>query len=84
MTYAHVDDKARICLTREVVEQYGEEFVIVPAKGEVILIPVSKNPLKALQEEGKKIPKNLTVKDLKRMIHEEAEKEAMEGLTRRR
>ena len=83
MTYVHVDDKARICLTREIVDQYGQEFMIVPAKGEIILIPVSKDPLKALQEEGKKIPKNLTASDLKKIALEEAERQALSKLRRR-
>lgn len=83
MTYAHVDEKARICLTRDIIDQYGQEFIIVPAKGEIILIPVSKDPLKALQEEGKKIPKNLSAADLKRIAFEEAERQALLKLRRR-
>lgn len=84
MTYTTVDEKARICLTKEIVDRYGKRFVIVPAKGEVILIPVSDDPIAALQEEGKKIPKNLTVADLRRMARKEATKQAMERFTRRR
>lgn len=82
MTYANVDDKARICLTREIVDRYGREFVIVPAKDEILLIPVSNDPLKALQEEGKKIPKNLTVADLKFALRKRAKKNAMGKLVR--
>ena len=47
-------------------------------------IPVSKDPIKALQEEGKKIPKHLTIADLKRMAREEAEKEALSNIKKRR
>jgi hypothetical protein len=42
----------------------------------------SKDALKALQEEGKKIPKTLTLKDIKGIILEEAEKEALSNLRR--
>ena len=83
MVFAQVDEKARICITRELVNQYGEDFIIVPAKNEILLIPVSKNPLKALQEEGKKIPKGLGLKELKKMIREDAEKEALENMKSR-
>jgi len=84
MVYVHVDEKARICLTKEIVEQYGKEFALVPAKNEIILIPISKDPLKSLQAEGKKIPKHLTVADLKKMAREEAEKEALTHLKKNR
>lgn len=84
MVHVHADEKARVCLTREVIERYGQDFVLVPAKNELILIPVSKNPLKSFQEEGKKISPHLTVKDLKRMINEEAEMEALSALTRKK
>ena len=84
MDYLHADEKARVCLTKEVVDRYGRDFVLVPAKGEIILIPVSKDPIQALQEEGKKIPKHLTIADLKRMAGEEAEKEALSNIKKRR
>lgn len=76
MVYAKMDSKTRITLTREVADEYGEEFEIVRAKGELILIPYAKDPLKALQQEGKKIPKDLTSEDLRKIVNEELEKRA--------
>jgi len=84
MTYANVDDKARICLTKEMVDRYGKRFVVVPAKDEIILIPVPDDPIKALQEEGRKIPKGLTIADLKKLVRERAKRDALEGLGRAR
>ena len=84
MVYARMDEKTRITLTKEVASRYSsDEFVIVPMKNEILLIPVSKDPLKALQEEGKKIPKHLTVADLKKIARQEMEKEIKERLKRR-
>jgi hypothetical protein len=83
MSYATVDEKARICLTKEIADRYGRRFVIVPAKGEVILVPVSEDPIKALQEEGKKIPKGLSISDIKRMARERGKKEALGNLRKR-
>ena len=80
MVYVYADEKARVCLTKDIIDQYGKEFVLVPAKDEIILIPVSKDPLKALQEEGKKIPKHLSAQDLKKIARDEAEREAMSSL----
>ncbi len=82
MTYTSVDEKARICLTKEIVDKYGKRFVIVPAKGEIILIPVSDDPIKALQEEGKKIPAHLTIAEIKRMARQAAKKEIYEELAK--
>ena len=76
------DERRRITLTRELVEQYGNEFVAVPDRGEIVLIPVPKDPLKALAEEGKKIPKHLSIKDLKRMGRKAAEEEILNELRR--
>lgn len=75
MAYTIVDEKARICLTKEIVDRYGKRFVIVPAKGEIILIPVSDDPLKSLQEEGKKIPKNLAVQEIRKKARKDLENE---------
>ena len=49
------DSKNRISLGKDLIEEYGERFVIVRLPNEILLKPVSKDPLKALQEEGKKL-----------------------------
>lgn len=60
----------------------GKDFIAVPMRDRTLIIPLSKNPLKRLQEEGKKISKHLTVAQIKQMALEEAEKEAPEHLIR--
>jgi hypothetical protein len=49
------DNKHRISLGKDVIEEYGEKFVIVRLPNEILLKPVPKDPLKALQNEGKKL-----------------------------
>lgn len=77
MVYVHADDKSRVSLTKEIVDRYGRDFIIVPSKDEILLIPVPEDAIKALQEEGKKIPKSLSMSDLKKMIRQEVEKEVL-------
>lgn len=50
-----VDAKRRIVLPKDIIDEYGEEFVIIRVNGEIILKPLPKDPLKALREEGKKL-----------------------------
>jgi hypothetical protein len=82
MSVAVSDERGRITLGKDVVDKYGKEFYVVRAPGEVLLIPVPKDPLKVFKEEGKKIPKHLTLADLKSISEEESEKEALGNLTR--
>ena len=70
------DQRGRITLGKEVTQKFGRKFHVVVMPREVVLIPVPKDPLKDLREMGKKIPKHLTLRDLKRIAEEEAMKEA--------
>jgi len=72
---AKIDDKGRIYLPKEIREKFNsKEFYIVDLPYGIVLIPKLRDPIKALEEEGKKLP-NLDIKELKRIIREEAEKE---------
>ena len=71
------DEKGRVVLPKEIRSRYGGKFYVVSAPGEVVLIPVPKDPLKILRQEGKKIPKSLSVKQLKGIARKAAEKEAI-------
>ncbi len=62
----------RIYLPKEVRERYGERFRMIECKDRIILLPVSKDPLKKLRSEWKDVEKS--VKELK----EEALKEGVE------
>ena len=77
------DDRGRILLTKDVRELYGKEFVLVKAPREVVLIPVPKDPLKTLREEGRKLPKSMSVADLKKLGRQLAVKEAMDEMKER-
>jgi len=76
------DDRGRILLPKDVRDRYGKEFVLVKAPDEVVLIPVPKDPLKTLQEEGKKLPKHMSVIELKKMARDLAVEQALERAKR--
>lgn len=50
-----VDAKRRIVLPQDIVDDYGEEFVIIRVGDEIILKPLPKDPLAVLMKEGKKL-----------------------------
>ena len=70
MTVSRLDAKRRLVLSKDIVNEYGEEFVIVKLPGEILLKPLPKNPLTTLLEEGKKL-KGVTVKRLRREFEED-------------
>lgn len=70
------DDKGRILLSKDLREQYGKEFVVVRAVDEIVLLPVPKDPLKILREEGRKLPK-VSVSELKKKARELAVNEIL-------
>ena len=70
-----VDKKGRVYLPKEVRDKFkSEEFFLVTLPSGILLVPRVDDPLKALEEEGKKLP-NVDVKVLRKVIQEEAEKE---------
>lgn len=77
-----LDDRGRLLLPRELRKKYGEEFVVIEALGEIVLRPIPKDPIAALQKEGEKIPKDLSVADLKRIARERAMEDVLARLKR--
>jgi len=70
-----VDKKGRVYLPKEVRDKFkSEEFFLVTLPSGILLVPRVDDPLKALEEEGKKLP-NVDIKVLRKVIQEEAEKE---------
>lgn len=65
------DPRGRICLGKRIIEKYGREFIIIPASKQLILLPKAEDPVKELQEEGKKLPK-VSVRKLRQEILKEA------------
>ena len=76
------DDRGRLLLFKEIRDFYGDEFYVVKAPKEIVLIPVPENPLMALEEEGKKIPKKITIEQMKKEIDKSALKSAKEDADR--
>ena len=42
MIVSKLDDRGRLLIAKETRDKYGDEFVVVEAPGEVILLPVPK------------------------------------------
>ena len=81
MPGATVDSRARITIGSEIVKKYGNRFFIVQAPGEVVLIPVPKDPIKDLMEWGEKAGfHGMTSKQIRRMAEEQAYAEIDEEL----
>ena len=60
-----LDSKRRITFPKDIEEKYGTNFVIVRLRDEVLLKPIPNDPVKALQEEGKKL-KGITASQLRK------------------
>ncbi len=60
-----LDSKRRMTFPKDIAEKYGNTFVIVRLRDEVLLKPMPKDPVKALQSEGKKLG-SLTASQLRR------------------
>jgi len=60
-----LDSKRRVTFPKDIVEKYGTEFVIVRLRDEVLLKPMPKDAVKALQKEGRKFG-NMTANQLRR------------------
>lgn len=71
----NVDKLGRIVLKKKLRERYGEKFIIVDRKGEIVLKPLQKN----MDDLAEKLEKYSLTK-LKRMAEREAGKEALGNL----
>jgi bifunctional DNA-binding transcriptional regulator/antitoxin component of YhaV-PrlF toxin-antitoxin module len=76
-----MDKQGRLYLPKRIKKEMGRKFYIVKTPDRIILIPVPKDPVKALAELGRKAGINkYSMKQIKKMIEEEAEKEALSNL----
>ena len=71
MTLTVCDAKGRLYLKEELRRRYGNRFIAVAASGEIVLLPVPKDPVKDLQDVAGKAQK-LSLKRLKGLIRETA------------
>ncbi len=70
------DSKGRVVLPKEVRKRFGQAYYVVPTIGDVVLIPVPKDPVKDFWEMGKKAGLDkLSIKEMKKSIREQLEKE---------
>ncbi|HLC76704.1 MAG TPA: hypothetical protein VJH04_00715 [archaeon] len=72
-----LDDRGRLLLDKGLRDKYGDKFVVVEALGEIVLIPVPKDPLATLQKEGEKLPKDMSIADLKKLAGKLAVEQAI-------
>ncbi len=62
-----LDSKRRIVFPKDIPGTYGERFVIVRLRDEILLKPLPRDPLKALMAEGKRL-KGVTTQRLEQEI----------------
>ncbi len=75
------DERDRITLGKKITKRYGKRFIVIDAVGEVVLRPVPKDPVKGFAEMGRRAGINkYSMKQLKKMAEEEAEKEAISNI----
>ncbi len=70
-----LDERRRITLPKDVVEDSEQQFVAIKTKDGILLKTLPKDPIAALQKEGEKF-KGVSRKDLRKMAYEDALKEA--------
>lgn len=68
------DNRGRVYLGKKIREKYGETFIILEDKDKLILVPVSNEPIKDLEELGTQLPRK-SLKALRKDILKEAKKE---------
>jgi AbrB family looped-hinge helix DNA binding protein len=68
------DERGRIYLPKSVREKLGKGFYLVEMKSGIHLIPVPDDPVKTLEEIGKKLPEK-SLKELKKDIRKQAMEE---------
>ena len=85
MKTAYADERGRITLGSKIVDKHGDRFAVISHGKEVILVPIPKDPLAELRRLGKEAGiDKYTLKELRKMACEEAEKEAMKNVRRHR
>ncbi len=85
MKAANVDERGRITLGSKLVRECGRKFFAVKAGKEIVLVPVAEDPLAELRRLFKEAGiDRYTIKELRKMALEEAEKEAMKSVRRHR
>ncbi|MBI4014873.1 MAG: AbrB family transcriptional regulator [Candidatus Aenigmarchaeota archaeon] len=66
------DERRRVTLPVDAVKRYGQKFVAIETDKGILLKPLPRDPVKALEAEGRKIPKGVTIDAMKKEISKEA------------
>jgi len=78
------DDRGRVVLPREMRKTLGTKYIAVQAPGKILLFPVPKDPVKDLQEMGRKAGLDkLSLAEIKRGIRKDAEHDVFEEANER-
>ena len=76
MKIAQCDSKGRLYLKEALRHRYGNRFLVVEAVDEVLLLPVSDDPLEDLEQLGKELP-DISVKEIRKAILKRARQEIL-------
>ena|SRR3989344_6603916 len=77
MKTTYADTRGRITIGGSLIKRYGKKFAVVETPREIVLIPISEDPLSFLRKTGEKAGLDkYSIKELKRLVRIEAEKEA--------
>lgn len=78
-----MDSRGRITIGEKMAKKYGRKFLVVPMPKEILLVPRTKDPLKELQEWGRKAGVGkYSLKQIKKMAEEQAYEEIDKKLAR--
>lgn len=69
------DEKGRFRFRAATRKRYGDHFEVIEAPGEIILVPLSDDPVATLQELGRKLP-DVSVHELKKRAREHGRRQA--------
>ena len=75
------DNRGRVVLGTKLLDKYGKKFAVVGTQKEIVLVPIAKDPLSELKKLGENAGiDKYTLRELKKMAMEEAEKEAFSSI----
>ena len=76
MKTVFADERGRVTLGSRILHKYGKKFAVVRSEKEIVLVPIVKDPIQRLGELGKEVGiGKYTLKELRKMAVEEAQKE---------
>ena len=62
-------------MATKTIKKDGQEFIVVTMKSKTLSFPIPRHPIKTLQEEGEKLPKGISIKELRKEILKQAYKD---------